>query len=772
MRLIKFLLFMLILNQSFCLYAAPNKEAQCLLLNQQMNQFSYAPNSSPYKQAKRAYDRECKNLTNQAAQTTADQATVNSSAEVELSSKRNAEIEAQKLLEAQKQAALKKEQEELAQAQARIEQEELAQQTALKQAQLKESYEAEKQLKEQPKAEQAAVKQQAQTALKLAPVFVAEPVEQISLIDQLMLPSIIVLILIIIILVLLKWVRPRMSQFKQQASLLKEKTIQASQQLKEKAEQTRKPKSGRLRTKNQLDRDIYSSYKQLGVSLESGAESKIERVIVSSYGVFVVIFPSQQGAIFGTQAAAQWSEQINGETLPFENPLQSATRQTFALGRLLDLNEGIKTIVVFNDAVVFKSPMPENVIHRADMFDYIQSFKHFIYMDEQVEQYNEILTQQFNQQNTVPEPELPLYTPPVTVFAPEVLDDVIAPAEVEPTRNEGSDNFAEQTEAVVSDSEIRQELLANDSEVNSPHHASEQREELEPFISPAEFIEQIDGPSVENRFDKNTPQDIASSSLLNDEFDENESQFSQQSRNSDLFAKPRADYLPQFESETNLTNNNEVQDELIKHKDSDVAQKEDFSDSAQPLEKAPLDKTPSVLNTETDEDERHSIYMQNEPTNNAEQLDEVSAFLSSQVGEELARSKRSSYLAEPQFKEPVVREYKPDEPSVDDVIQKAQVEVTKDPVVEAVTPPETLISIEPEDQKAVNATPQKPAAVISNDDTSDSLEFKPLPIAKDLKPLVRNEPKGLYSPEENELQEKKDLFANLSLDPNWGVPNT
>lgn len=113
--------------------------------------------------------------------------------------------------------------------------------------------------------------------------------------------------------------------------------------------------------------------------------TQIDHIFVSRYGIFVVETKNMKGWIFGGERQAQWTQKIYKRTFRFQNPLRQNYKHVKALESALDVSpEHIHSVVVFNGASRFKTPMPANVTWGGAYITYIKSFTNPVLSESEV----------------------------------------------------------------------------------------------------------------------------------------------------------------------------------------------------------------------------------------------------------------------------------------------------------------------------------------------------------------------------------------------------
>jgi restriction system protein len=129
----------------------------------------------------------------------------------------------------------------------------------------------------------------------------------------------------------------------------------------------------RLATKMKLDKDSYRLIRNVSLPTGNGGD-RIDHVVVSQYGVFVVETTNMKGRIFGGAEQKAWVRQSGKRKQAFANPLVQADRHARVVAAMLGLDAGkVFPVLAFVNDAVFESQMPENVTKGSDYVRYIKS---------------------------------------------------------------------------------------------------------------------------------------------------------------------------------------------------------------------------------------------------------------------------------------------------------------------------------------------------------------------------------------------------------------
>jgi pilus assembly protein FimV len=176
-----------------------------------------------------------------------------------------------------------------------------------------------------------------------------------------------------------RYIRTRIKEFKDRAHNIKNDIAIIGSNLTK----NKKAKS----VKNNLDPDLYFRRGRVELTLTNGEEIQLESIVLSQYGIFVVLPQKQRGAIIGSATSAQWKELLGEEIVLFDNPLQIVNQCSHSIGQVIEVATEIEPIISFSDMAVFKSQFPIAVMHQKQINEYILAYKELKYSDQQVEQW-------------------------------------------------------------------------------------------------------------------------------------------------------------------------------------------------------------------------------------------------------------------------------------------------------------------------------------------------------------------------------------------------
>ena len=128
--------------------------------------------------------------------------------------------------------------------------------------------------------------------------------------------------------------------------------------------------------RRKLDASLYHVLNDVYLPIDDGSTTQIDHVVVSPFGVFVIETKTYKGWIFGNPRDAQWTQVLHRRKSRFQNPLRQNYLHLQRLVRLMGLRtDVVHSVVAFSGEATFKTKLPPEVMHFADVADYILSFK-------------------------------------------------------------------------------------------------------------------------------------------------------------------------------------------------------------------------------------------------------------------------------------------------------------------------------------------------------------------------------------------------------------
>ena len=103
--------------------------------------------------------------------------------------------------------------------------------------------------------------------------------------------------------------------------------------------------------------------------------TQIDHILISVYGVFVIETKHMAGWIFGNPRQKFWTQIFPTSKYRFLNPLRQNRIHIDALRKVTGFpGHYFVPLVVFTAQCELKTEMPENVLYRLDLIDYINEF--------------------------------------------------------------------------------------------------------------------------------------------------------------------------------------------------------------------------------------------------------------------------------------------------------------------------------------------------------------------------------------------------------------
>lgn len=128
----------------------------------------------------------------------------------------------------------------------------------------------------------------------------------------------------------------------------------------------------RYTLKSSLPASYYTLLNDITLETSRGA-SRIDHIVVSPYGLFVIENRHYSGWISGSEDEARWTRTFYRWKTRFQNPLRQNQAHITALQELLGLDRSkFHSLVVFSGSACFRTAMPVNVTERGGLLPFIQ----------------------------------------------------------------------------------------------------------------------------------------------------------------------------------------------------------------------------------------------------------------------------------------------------------------------------------------------------------------------------------------------------------------
>ena len=126
---------------------------------------------------------------------------------------------------------------------------------------------------------------------------------------------------------------------------------------------------------HRLSSDEYRIFHNVYLPFEDGGTTQVDCIVVSRFGVFVLEVKSFRGWIFGNAHDKRWTQTFFRRHATFMNPLHQNYAHTQTIIDLIDVPaDDVHSVVAFHGSAKFKTEMPDNVMHFADVPEFIRSF--------------------------------------------------------------------------------------------------------------------------------------------------------------------------------------------------------------------------------------------------------------------------------------------------------------------------------------------------------------------------------------------------------------
>lgn len=91
--------------------------------------------------------------------------------------------------------------------------------------------------------------------------------------------------------------------------------------------------------------------------------TRVQKVVVSRQGVFLIVVVPMSGWVFGSANTAQWTQNLMGKRMKFSSPLYLAYKQAELLVASLNIDPmKVFPMVVFKGECELRTEMPSNVM--------------------------------------------------------------------------------------------------------------------------------------------------------------------------------------------------------------------------------------------------------------------------------------------------------------------------------------------------------------------------------------------------------------------------
>jgi len=124
----------------------------------------------------------------------------------------------------------------------------------------------------------------------------------------------------------------------------------------------------------------------------------VDHLVLSPFGIFVIMVKGYRGSIFGDVAEANWLRQYFGTKKQFMNPLHQNFKHVEAIKHHLELQgtplaQHVHSVIAFSRLAQFKTEMPANVTYLDTAPAYLKKFEEPCFDDEQLNRFAALLHQ-------------------------------------------------------------------------------------------------------------------------------------------------------------------------------------------------------------------------------------------------------------------------------------------------------------------------------------------------------------------------------------------
>lgn len=124
----------------------------------------------------------------------------------------------------------------------------------------------------------------------------------------------------------------------------------------------------------------------------------VDHVVLSPFGIFVIMVKGDRGNIYGSLSEANWTRQYFGNTKQFMNPLHQNFKNVEAVKHALqlpgtDAAQHVHSVVAFSRVAQFKTEMPANVTYVDTTSAYLKKFDDPCFDDDQLNRFAALFRQ-------------------------------------------------------------------------------------------------------------------------------------------------------------------------------------------------------------------------------------------------------------------------------------------------------------------------------------------------------------------------------------------
>lgn len=142
----------------------------------------------------------------------------------------------------------------------------------------------------------------------------------------------------------------------------------------------------------------YQHFRKLRLTNANNETTVIDHLVLSPYGIFVIMVKGYRGRISGSESQANWTRDYLGNSKQFMNPLHQNFKNMQALQQLLELPgfELMHSVIAFARVGQFASELPANITYIDTTSNYIKQCTERCIKDEQLARFAAVIQQVVN----------------------------------------------------------------------------------------------------------------------------------------------------------------------------------------------------------------------------------------------------------------------------------------------------------------------------------------------------------------------------------------
>jgi hypothetical protein len=142
----------------------------------------------------------------------------------------------------------------------------------------------------------------------------------------------------------------------------------------------------------------YHHFRKLKLLTAKDELVMIDHLVLSPFGIFVIMVKDYRGHIFGSEEQANWMRQYFGNKKQFMNPLHENFKHVAAVKNLLqlqdtDVMQHVHSIIAFSRVAQFKTKLPANITYIDAISAYLKQFDDPCFNDEQLSRFAALFSQ-------------------------------------------------------------------------------------------------------------------------------------------------------------------------------------------------------------------------------------------------------------------------------------------------------------------------------------------------------------------------------------------